>query len=201
MKKFATLFFILSLSTVWANHSVFEEVTIVGRIEGHGDALRVIRSLEDDALPGMLEHQQLEKDIAALQKGDEVLLKGYVAYQNFFLAGGAHSKAIFVVQSVKAVSLSKLGKTEGTIIPEPVTSPLLQKSYSPLSIPVTTQVASAITLTSSILLLQSLTASPFDPQLRQQLNSGLILFAGAIATGIFIYDQMSGSQSKGAHND
>ena len=173
-----------------AKTSAFEEITVIGRIEGQGAALRIIRSMEGDALPGLIQNQELEKKLGELQKGDEVLIKGYITYQSFSLEEGKQLTPIFIVQSLRPISLSRLGKSEDAKIPELQFSSNNQKHFSPLGIPVTTQVASAITLTSSMLLLQSLASGPNDVQIRQQLNSGLILFAGAMATGIFIYEQI-----------
>lgn len=193
MKTFIISLIILSLQIVHATPSELEEITIVGRIEGQGTALRVIRSLEGDALPGMLQNPQLEETLTGLQKGDEVLIQGYVAHGPFSLEGSTQIRSIFIVQSIRPISLSKLGTMEGMKIPDVLYVPSAQKTYSPMAIPVTTEVASALTLTSSMLLLQSLTNSETDPQVRQQLNSGMIIFAGALATGIFIYEQISGS--------
>lgn len=186
------LFCIISMSFHFAeaNSSVFEEITILGRIDGHGAALRVVRSQEGDAISGMLQTKQLENELVGLQKGDEILIKGYMTYRNFSIEGGTQISPVFMVQSIRPISLSRLGKVENTKWPESSNELIYQKTYSPIGIPVTTQVASAITLTSSILLLQSLTSGPNDIQTKQQINTGLILFAGAMATGIFIYEQI-----------
>lgn len=180
----------MNLNFAEANSSVFEEITIIGRIEGHGAALRVVRSLEGDAFSGTLQNPSLEKDLSKLQKGDEVVIKGYITYRNFSIEGGAQISPIFIVQSIKPISLSRLGKMGDAKWPESTLQPMSQKTYSPIGIPVTTEVATALTLTSSMLLLQSLASSPNDIQTKQQLNTGLILFAGAMATGIFIYEQI-----------
>lgn len=197
MKKITILLLIFGIHFAWGDSMHVEEFTIVGRIEGHGDALRVIRSLEKDVLPGMLQDKQLEKNLAALQKGDEVVIKGHVAYEMFSIEGQTHQRPILVIQSIRPISLEELGKIDGTLIPETF-KVKTQKTYMPLAMPVTTEVASALTLTTSMLLLQSLTATSNDPQISKDINTGMIIFAGVMATGIFIYDQISGNRIKGA---
>lgn len=191
MKKLILLLTLALVQLTHANTSAFDEITVIGRLEGHGDSLKVIRTVEGDALQGMFEKKQIEKDLSSLQKGEEVLLKGYVTYPHYPLEGVRLPRPIFVIQSVQPISLERLGKMDDLNISEPLTLPVRRPSYAPMAIPVSAEVASSLTLTSSILLLQSLTAGPNDPQLRQQLNSGIIIFAGALATGLFIYEQIS----------
>jgi hypothetical protein len=95
-----------------------------------------------------------------------------------------------------------LGKLD---LPEQIDNPSLplvqQESYSPLSMPVTTNVASAMTLATSMLLLQSLTSAPYQPQGQKEINTGVLLFAGLFATGFFIYEQITDTYVKGKKND
>lgn len=200
MKKLI-LFLILTFQAAHAAPAEQDEMTIIGRVQGQGSALMVIRSLEGDALPGMLERQQVADSLAELKPGDEVLIKGYVSYERFTLEGQTQLRPFFIVQSLRPISLSRLGNTEGMKVPDVTYNPSPERAYSPLAIPITTQVASAITMTTSILMLQSLSYTEADPRVRQQINSGLILFAGAMATGIFIYEQIVGTHNKGSNND
>lgn len=200
MKKIIFILIVFCLQLVHAKSEVSQEFSFIGRIEGHGAALKVIRSLEGDALPGMLENNRLEEKLQDLQKGDEVLIQGHVSYETYFLEGVTKMKPIFVVKSLTPISLARLGSMKEMKIPD---SPTITstKVYAPVGIPISTEVASAITMTSSLLLLQSFTSSGADPQIKQQLNSGLILFAGLMATTVFIYDQITKPITQGSKND
>ena len=66
--------------------------------------------------------------------------------------------------------------------------------FEPKSLPVTGPVASAITMTMGLLMLQELSVSENEPKARKDFNAGLIFSAGALATGVFIYEQIRGKE-------
>lgn len=178
-----------------------EPVTFIGRIEHKGTDLKITRSFEGDSIPGMLESKDLLESVARLGTGDEVVIKGFLTFRTHSLEGQTQTRPLFVVNSIKPISLSEIGKIESTPLTENYALLLREKDFSPVGIPVSTEIASAITLTTSLLLLQSLTSRPTDVATTTQLNSGLLIFAGAMATGVFIFDQIMNSQHKGNEND
>lgn len=203
MKNNYALTVLLLISLIYSSPGKSEsqpQISVLARIQTTGNSVSLIRQSEGDVIPSLLKNKELEKKIESLEPGDEALVKGYITYQATNMEGSTKLKPIFVIESINPVSLKRLGKVGHET--EMVTSQIManHKEYSPLSIPVTTEVASAMTLTTTVLLMQSLTANSSQPQVSQQLNTGLFIFAGALATGIFIYEQITHSQ-KGKNND
>lgn len=189
--------FILTINFALGQKNETSQVEVLAKIQKTGDAVRLIRSNEGDIIPSVLQDKKLEQVISKLDPGDEALVKGHITYQAQIIEGKTNLRPIFVIESISPISLRRLGDLEGYSISETAFfTKSLDSTYSPLTIPITTEVASAITLTTTILLMQSLTANPSQPQGAQQLNSGLFIFAGAIATGVFIYEQIKGINTK-----
>lgn len=173
------------------------EVSFFAKIHTVGQDVSVVRTNEGDTITSVLGSKKLKQDIEKLLPGDEALLKGYITYRSASVDGHRKLTPLFIIESISPVSLSRLGKSKkldlNDIAALKIPSP---KGYSPLTIPVTTELASAITLTTSMLLMQNLTASASQPNTKQQINTGLFLFSGALATGYFIYEQLKGSLKK-----
>jgi hypothetical protein len=191
------------LSTALAQTESSPEIEVLAKIQTTGHAIKLIRLSERDVIPSLLKNKELEKVISQMRPDEDALVKGHITYQATTIEGQAKLEPIFIIESIHPVSLKLLGKIkppdDNELANNIFRSP--DKKYAPFSIPVTTEVASALTLTTSVLLLQSLTASANQPQVEQQLNTGLFLFAGALATGVFIYDQIKSNHSKGKNHD
>lgn len=174
-----------------------DEVSFFAKIHSVGQDVNVVRTNEGDTIASVLGTKQLKQDVAKLLPGDEALLKGYITYRAASIDGHTKLTPLFIIESISPVSLHRLGDSrrmntnDMAVLKRP--TPL---GYSPLTIPVTTEVASAITLTTSMLLMQNLTASASQPNTKQQINTGLFLFSGALATGYFVYEQLKGSLKK-----
>ena len=192
-----SLFF--SLGVALAGYESTPHIQVLAKIQTTGHAINLIRLNEGDVIPSLLKNKELEKIIAEMGSETEALVKGHITYQATTIEGQAKLEPIFIIESINPISLKLLGKIkppdDNELANNIFRSP--DKNYAPFSIPVSTEVASALTLTTSVLLLQSLTASPNQSQVEQQFNSGLILFAGALATGVYIYDQIKRTHSKG----
>lgn len=190
-----TLLILILLFPLFAHAFPEDNVKVFGRIRNTGDSLTLVRSREGDAIPCMLNDPELKETISNLNPGDEVLAEGYISYLSTTIEG--EMRPVFIISSLKPISLARLGDVNRGEISEPrAFYPGPGKVYSPMAIPVSAQVATSITMTGSALLLQSLTAGP-HPDVRHELNSGLLLFAGIMATGLFIFEQMIGVETQG----
>ena len=199
MKKNLLLALILvciSVNTALGQPQNSSEIEVLARIQTVGHGVNLVRLNEGDVIPSLLQDKKLEKVISSLEPGTDALVKGHISYQATTVEGQTKLKPLFIIESIKPVSLKMLGKVKGTSENELASSLIhkQEKSYSPITIPVSTEVASAITLTTTVLLMQSLTANPNQVDTKQQLNTGLFLFAGALATGVFIYEQIKSSK-------
>ena len=206
MKKnlFIIVFIVFSIfGTAMAKQESSPKIEVLAKVHITGHAINLIRLSEGDVIPSLLKNKELEKVISQMGPDGEALVKGHITYQATTIEGQAKLEPIFIIESINPISLKLLGKIkppdDNELANNIFRSP--DKKYAPFSIPVTTEVASALTLTTSVLLLQSLTASANQPQVEQQLNTGLFLFAGALATGVFIYDQIKSNHSKGKNHD
>lgn len=178
----------------------FAEIEVLGKIKMKGNALEFIPGNQADAtsVPSRVKDQKLIDSISSLESADEAFVKGHVIFQKFDSDGSGQIKPVFVIESVRPISLKRIGdigsmqdfpqKNDYTI--------LKADSFAPWSIPVSTEIASAITMTSAMLLMQSLTASPLQPEGVQQIHKGLILSAGALMTGALIIEKITNKDKK-----
>ena len=184
---------------LYAEVSHEEEIEVIARIQSHGKHFQVIRSKEDDVIPSLLQNDKLKGTISNLEPGDEAVIRGKIIYQASTIESQTAYKPIFLITSIRPISLKRLGSVQRNEINEQL-GPAYSKSevnhQKFISFPVTTEVASALTMTTAALLMTSLTASPTQAGPVQQLNGGLIIFAGALATGVFIFEQIKGKVSK-----
>ena len=193
MKKSIPYILILLLipSISWSES--LPDIEILGRIKIKDDRIEFIPKSEEKLIPSISQNQNIRDVILNLEPEDETFVKGHVVYQRLEFDGSNHLKPVFVIESVKPISLRRIGDI-GNIQDFPQKSQdmvLRPNEFSPWTIPVTTEVASAITMTSAMLLIQSLTASPLRPEGIQQMQRGLILSAGALMTGALIYEQIT----------
>gem|GEM_PF-1432424 len=199
MKKLSLLMLLvsfLSANTAAGQPQTSSEIEVLARIQTSGSAVSLVRLTEGDVIPSVLQDKKLEKVIASLEPGTDALVKGHISYQATTIEGQTKLKPLFIIESISPVSLKMLGRVKG-FSENDLASTLIhnqEKSYSPVTIPISTEVASAITLTTTVLLMQSLTANPSQSHGEHQLNTGIFLFAGALATGVFIYEQITSSK-------
>lgn len=169
-----------------------EEVELAARLF-HSDHVLTMGPMNDKKIiPIVFKERSLEEKVLKMSQGQEALVKGHVTYDSSGKDGQVHFIPVFLVHSVIPLSLKDLNAPKMEI-PAPAFSLPQDQSFAPLTIPVTTEVASAITMTTALLLMQNLTSNK-DPQGRQQINQGLILFTGILATGSFIFDQIVGQK-------
>lgn len=150
--------------------------------------------LKDDSqpIPSVMASKAIEESFNNLKTGEEAIVVGHITYHP---TGGLESKKLspfFVIEEIHPVSLSTLGISP-TKVEDPQLALSFQKPFEPLRLPVTTEVASAMTLTGAMLLMNSLTSAPdTDPEVRQDMRKAMIISAGTMATLVFLYDQLTG---------
>jgi hypothetical protein len=186
-----------SFSTM-ANAPESEEIEVIARIQTQGSGIKVTRSEGNDVIPSLLQNDQLKEMISALKPGDEAIIKGRITYQPSTVESQTSYRPIFIITSIRPISLKRLGFAEREKLNEDtqIYSKIDDYQHRYISFPISTEIASAVTLTSAALLMSSLSASTTQPGTVTQINSGLILFAGALATGVFIFEQITGKVSK-----
>jgi hypothetical protein len=192
-----SLFLLLLSHTTLAQEQMPQRTEFLGKIRSIGGVHKLIRSSDGNIIPIHFSNQDLENKVEDLLPGDEALVAGHINYiTNFNIEGRTTHQPILIIDSLKPVSLTRLGKIDKMDIEmNPNILHPSTLSYAPSSIPVTTEVASAIMLTSVALMPQSLTADVNRPKF-QDLNIGVFLFSGLMATGIFIFEQMNNTNSE-----
>lgn len=145
-------------------------------------------------IPSVSGNDQVKATLELLKDGDEVMVEGRVR-QEVISYGDFHKiHSYLIIDQLHKVSLTELGNILYQV-PEPQFSAApVSRSYSPSAIPVTAEVASALTMTSALMLAEGLSGSAStDPDGRRQVRQSIFLSAGLMATVIFIYEQISGS--------
>ncbi len=189
MKKLTSKILVLCLlllSSIWsrADTSRMENVHVLARIH----SIKEAETLTGNAI--QLENDGLSEILQKLKPEDEVLLKGFVTYQPEKNDTQINMHPVFHIQSIHPVSLKRLGITQEKIA-EPSLTFTTASAKGPLTIPVSTAVASSITMTASILLLQNLTYAESTQPLKSDLQKATFLSAGILATGYFIWKQIA----------
>lgn len=142
-------------------------------------------------IPSLPANEEVAKTLDQLQPGDEVFIEGFVSHHA--TAGLEQGKVLpfFVVEKVYPISLKALSVTDYKA-PELEFTPDSTADFSPARIPVTAEVASAMTMTTSLLLMHDLTMGSTEPEMKKQLQTALFLSAGTMATMLFVYEQLTG---------
>lgn len=146
--------------------------------------------------PIVLEDKKLKEVISKLEPGDEVLLKGNIQNHPVVRDNKTDLNPTFHIYDIRPISLSRLGQID-KLIPDSNNTIFKAKEYGgPGSIPVSGEVATALTLTATILMMKDLSNQPVpQPAVRDSINSGLLFSAGAMATGLFIWKQLHQKKS------
>ena len=160
------------------------------KISKNQHGTQIYRHQNEAPIPSIEYNQNVKDKLEALKNGEEVIVVGHISYHPSNGLEEASLKPFFIIESVHPISLKTLGMIETTINDQPLKLEP-PNHFSPLTIPVSTEVASAITMTSSLLLVESLSSSSgSNPQGRRDMNKSLIISAGTMATILFIYDQI-----------
>jgi hypothetical protein len=175
----------------------YQKVKAFMRIEHTGGGNRPYLLKEDTSIPALPINDEVKQQIAKLKAGDEVVVEGHISQQILSRGDSQTLKSYLIIESIQAVSLGELGKTGMPQLPQDNRIHSITTPYSPPQIPVTTEVASALTMTAGMLLLEDLSSDPAaDPERRRQLRQAVLLSSGLMASIIFIYEQIKGEKTK-----
>lgn len=188
-------FAIILFPTAFAQRNSLEDVHVIVKVHSISEIKKAT------GYPFVLENPKHKEDIIKkLSPGDELLLKGRIENHPVVKDNKTELNPTFHITEIHPISLSKLGKID-QFVPAEKNTIFRNDVYngSTKSIPVTGEVASALTMTASILMLKDLTeANSGGPKQRDQLSSGVLFSAGVMATGLLIWKQLQkkGSTSK-----
>lgn len=190
MKVLILLFISLLSSLTWAAPAEKRPLKMFVRIEHKNGALVILRSSTGDIIPGVFSSKEIEKKLSSIAQDEEALIEGYINYRPISSGEKTSFAPYFSIESVRPVSLNRLSAQDYVAPESSFDFAPMKQDFRPYTIPVTTEVASALTMTSTFLLMDSLSSGDGEPSGRQDLRKGLIISAGTMATVLFIYDQL-----------
>lgn len=166
------------------------------KIEKSGKDIRVFSISKGKFIPTIPGNKEIINKLSLLNSGAEAFVSGYIDYEHFTSGDSHRMMPYFIIQEIYPVSLKDLGSDAQQILDLESIKPLEFPSlvYAPAPIYVSTEVASAITMTSSLLLMNELTSG--NDGTEKDLRTMLFFSAGTMATLMFIYDQFEGSKKK-----
>lgn len=184
------IFFLILLITSPMLHAEDTPVRAFMKIRGTNQLL----SENNGPIPSVPGNDQVKATLEILKDGDEVIVEGRVR-QEVISYGDFHKiHSYLVIDQLHKVSLAELGNILYQIPESQYSAAPVSPSFSPSAIPVTAEVASAMTMTTAMLLAENLSGSQgADPDGRRQIRQSIFISAGLMATVIFIYEQISGS--------
>jgi hypothetical protein len=199
MKKLYLLVLLLAFPTFaqLTNPNPHETIKLIARIKTGPKDYKIISDRKEAPVTSALKDISLKKTISTLSPGDDALIEGHIIYESTMKEGQKKLKPVFLIESIHPISLQRLGKIDLKEMDQEIHIKPIEYDPKKGSIPVTANVASAITITAGVLLLQNLTPPDQGYTQNKDLNMGLIFSAGALATGIFIYDQMKDQSNRG----
>jgi hypothetical protein len=160
-------------------------------IEQTSQGVRIL-SKKGTLIPTIPLNKEIKNKLSQFKSGTEAFIEGDIHYE--FISGDAKHqlKPFFIISAIHPVSLEELGGSHLEFNPEPKrTKEFETKIYSPPSLAVTTEVASAITMTTALMLMSELTSGN-APDQSKNYRDALFLSTGTMATLLFIYDQIEG---------
>lgn len=187
MKKllFILIQFILT-STLYA-----EELRTLVMVKNDGTRQLVIRNDTNSVLPTRIKDKKVQEVIEQLNSGSEAFIEGHIEYEYVGSDNSGSMHPYFVIEAIHPVSLKEIGEIGNINLASARQDIFSSAAYAPLTIPVTAEVASAMTMTTGFLLMESL-ANSGDPAGRRDMTKALIISSGMMATLLFIYEQIEG---------
>lgn len=196
MKKIILFTFVSLFTLTSFSAETDQKVRAFMRIENTLAGIQLHLSNAHESIPAVPYNQHVKDQIASLSPGDEVMVEGHI-HQEFKNSGDVQTiKSFLIIDSIHGVSLNELGKIEMPALDQDNKLYSSVSTYSPSQIPVSTEVASALTMTASMLLLENLSSGPAtDPEGRRQVRQAVLLSSGLMASIIFIYEQIKSGKN------
>lgn len=169
----------------WSASSDTQEVNILAKVHSVKEA----KTQQGIAIE--LENAGLSEMLSKLSPDDEVLLKGEVRYDPVRVDGKINMNPKFRIKSIHPVSLKELGVTAYKVQDPPLNFTSEELNNPRGTIHVTPEVASAITITAAVLLIQDLGGSAETQPTKHEIDRATFLSAGVLATGLFIWEMIS----------
>jgi len=193
MKKITSLLcLIFSFSALSMEH---EKLRAVVRIHKSNQGMIVIPMDKEGTFPSLPGNEKMKKALNEIKDGSEAVIEGHISYEPISIDHGQQFRPFFVIDSIHPVSLSELGADARKVQIDTLLPIHSRPIYSPPFIPVSSEVASALTLTTSFLLLESL-SNVHNTNVHSDETKALLVSAGAMATVLFIYEQVKGEKKK-----
>lgn len=174
---------------LYSQLSYCEDQPVRALMRIHGSNLR---TSESQTVPTMVGNEEVKRVMNLLKDGDDVMIEGRIHQETVSSEGTIKINSYLIIDKLHHVSLAEIGNIKFQVPDAPVS--VTKTNYSPSSIPVTAEVASAMTMTTGLLLMENLSSGvDADPQGRREIRQSIMLSAGLMATIIFIYEQLNGS--------
>lgn len=162
------------------------------RLEKKGETIKIQTQDQRAAIPAVGMSKEIRNKISELQSGSEAFIDGTIQYTYHKTEGTLYSHPVLMIHDIHPISLKQLGLGPNLVSVDRIAIGPVETEYIPQTIPITTEVASAITLTTSLLLMNELTSTNRSNSLDKDLTTTLFLSSGLLATIILIYDQIEG---------
>jgi hypothetical protein len=184
------LVLIFLIQSAFSSEDTIRALIRIEKKQGH---LQVTTTPQGTSLPTVFASKEVRKKMNQLENGTEAIVEGKIHYEFSRIEGSHFSRPNFVISKIMPISLKDLGNIDDTKIESHLNIAPQKSEYIPPTIPITTEVASAITLTTSVLLMNELTSGQ-SSGLNKDLSASLFLTTGIFATILFIYEQIEGKK-------
>ena len=187
------LLFLVLIFLIQSAFSSEDTIRALIRIEKKQHHLQITATPQGASLPTVFSSKEVRKKMNQLEDGTEAIVEGNINYEFSRIEGSNYSRPYLVISKIMPISLKALGNVDNTKIESHLNIAPQKSEYIPPTIPITTEVASAITVTTSVLLMNELTSSQ-SSSLNKDLTASLFLTTGIFATILFIYEQIEGKK-------
>lgn len=193
MKIISLILLILASTSIFSMEH--EKLRAVVRINRSTQGMVIVPMEKEGTFPSLPGNEKMKKILSEIKDGSEAIIEGHISYEPISSDNGQQFRPFFVIDSIHPISLSELGADARKVQIDTLLPIHSRPIYSPPFIPVSSEVATALTLTTSFLLLESL-SNVHNTNVHSDTNKALFVSAGAMATVLFIYEQVKGDKKK-----